>query len=386
MIKKLFFLVSILVFGFSKEILKNNILETIHNKQEAYLYESLSAKQSIFSPIVLSAKYTKADTTLYGETSTKSLQASITQEIFRFGGVYYAYKAADSIKKIGIKSTSFELQNLRVKAYELLYKIKQSKLQIQNKLFEIENKNIYLDVIKQKYLQGLTGINELDKAIIELNNLQNSLPQLHKQKNDYLVEFRKLSNQKVDSTDGKKYDIPTKNRYLSNNISIKLKKQKTDSSYYNYKSKSFSYMPTLSIFGTYGWQDIKESDNFDGNTYNYGVQLSLPLSLNSYASSKNYKSKYLTKRLELDNDKLYYADKYDKTISNIRLLNKKIENTKEIKSKYKSIYEVTKKMSQHSLKTKEDVKILENRLQIVSNEISIYSMDKVILINSLYLN
>jgi outer membrane protein TolC len=172
---------------------------------------------------------------------------------------------------------------------------------------------------------------------------------------------------------------------LSNSLFLRLKTKKVLERYYSYKAKSFGYAPSLSVFGNYNWQDIKESDNLDGRSYNYGVKLTIPIQLSSYASSQKYKKQFLIEKLELDDDKLYYQNRYDFIIKSISLIDIKIKNKKNSLKRYRRLYDLTASLYKNSFKTKQDVKIIGNRLQIELNEISAYKIDKSILINSLYL-
>jgi outer membrane protein TolC len=375
-----------LYIAFADEsILKPSMLEILNNKKDSLYYESLEIKQSILSPLIFSSTYTKSNSILYKKQTTSAFGLSVSQDIFKFGGLYYLYKLANSKNITSKYSIMLKESTLTIEAYQTLYQIRQLNLKIENKKYEIENKNIYLNLIEEKYKHGLLGASELDNGIIELNKLENILQGLIKQKYTLMIKFKKYSDKDIKDIKAKEYPLLDKADYLSNSLFLRLKAKKVLERYYSYKAKSFGYAPSLSVFGNYNWQDIKESDNLDGRSYNYGVKLTIPIQLSSYASSQKYKKQFLIEKLELDDDKLYYQNRYDFIIKSISLIDIKIKNKKNSLNRYRRLYDLTASLYKNSFKTKQDVKIIGNRLQIELNEISAYKIDKSILINSLYL-
>ena len=146
-----------------------------------------------------------------------------------------------------------------------------------------------------------------------------------------------------------------------------------------------SYLPRLTLNGSYGYSDY-QSDliDYSGDNYRYGAVLSIPLDVNTKATVESSRLQLLQTRTAQLDRRVELQQEYDKRLFTITDYEEKIAVAEEMISMYDELYEFTDNQVKAGFKSAYELESLGNSVQIQKYEKEIQRYNIVIEKISLY--
>lgn len=391
--------------GFSKGVLEHPLEEYLSGlKRQQFDYDLLKADEDSaklrdlwIQPIRLNYTLARQDPfNELGAPETESQNAAITidQPIFQSGGIFYGIKYANASRAFTEYTIAQQRRTLIKQAVELLMQIKQSGLSIQRQQLRIDNASIDLEQKREQYLNGQLDSGFLNNAVIQKNIVTQALYDLETQKERLVSKFESISD-----LDYKQARIPhltflDETQFLEHNIDVLLAKSQVDRDRYNKNTTIAKYLPKLSLQASYNWQKNESVFFINGSAqnasspetsyYRYGLNLSMPLDINSYNDYESARISYLKSQVEIDDKKRELRSLYEQVMQNLKNFDKKITLSKENERLYATLLSETKELYKAGYKTSYDVDILRNSQKIEVVNKRIYEIDKQLELLDLY--
>ncbi|EQB39308.1 hypothetical protein M947_07565 [Sulfurimonas hongkongensis] len=279
-----------------KELLSQEKQNLLLQEQNRYESEYEKLRYNWIAPLNLGASYgyDKVYTGDYGTTS--NISVSISQDIFRSGGITYQIEYADAKKRVDEIALAKEIAAINEELFSALLNYKKTLYQKKQSELILKNKEIEIFIKRQLYDVGKADITELNNALMaqsdELKNLvthKYMLAQLRE-------EVSKLSDVDPAVFLLPKFTLIEKETYLQNNLNLNFLRLQTKSYESLYSVTKSSYMPSVTLSANVGYQeyDSKKYENkYDGNYYGARVMLNVPFTYNATATTQEAKASYL---------------------------------------------------------------------------------------------
>lgn len=368
---------------------KDNLDEKILSEDRLNLFKfnekkneesSSKLKKDWINPITLSASKSYADT--YDTTSTA---ISISQPIFKSGGIYSAIKYANATYKYNDIDIKLQKKELIKNATTMLFNLNILDLNIIKNELLLKNKEIEVGIKKEQVLNGFMDTSTLDNAILDANSIRNSLADLYYQKEELNYNFSNVA-----SGDYKSFELPTlalndEKFYLENNLEL-LKAKANIEQNDNFVDMTIAkYLPTVNLNANHKqYHDIDNNLPTNENVNSYGVSVSMPLDVRTFNDIQTQRITYLTSKLNLKNSQLEEKNFYRTKVSKLKMLENKKEIAKKDYDLYNSLLEVIMQEKEAEIKTQNDVDILQNSQKIKSLEVKILELQKQIELLEIY--
>ncbi len=381
------FLLSSLVFAVSvnagDDILSQVKKDILNYSYEKSVQDSEKLKKDWINPVNYKYIYSNSET----YTTQKSF-ISISQPIFKSGGIYYAIKYANSMEKYSKTTIEAQRKELIKQTVNLLFQIKKIDISINKQKLLIQNAKLDIQRKKEQVLNGILDTSFLDNAIIESNVKQNGLIDLEYQKDTLKNNLIVLSDKKYSQMELPVLKLLESNNYLENNIYIKQAKQDIDNSYWMKNMVSSNYLPTVNFTAEY--TKYHETDNdpkfAEKNTYkNIGFQIVIPLYVKDMSYTReSSKIEYLQKKSMLKDKKKEELSKYKNVISKIKSIDKKIKISLSDIKLYDSLLTQIQEQLGVGMKTQSDVDTMENSKKIKELDTKTLEIEKQIELLEIY--
>lgn len=364
-----------------KSILSEDRLNLFKYSEEQNIESSEKLKKDWINPINLT--YSKN----YGETydTTKSV-ITISQPIFKSGGIYKAIKYANATFEYNNLDIEIQKKELIKNATTLLFNLHIIDLNIQKN--ELLLKNAKIDIIRKKeqVLNGFLDTSYLDNTILEANKIKNLLAELEYQKEEINNNFTNVA-----SGDYKSFVLPVlkladEKTFLNNNIQLLKTKADIDQKNYFKDITVAKYLPTLNANMDYTkYHDTDDNPSLtDSSVQNYGLSVTMPLDVRTFNDIQTQKINYLKAKLDLKNKILEEENFYKTKVSKIKMLNQKKKIAKDDYELYNSLLDIIIEEKNAELKTQTDVDTLQNSQKIKSIELKIYKLEEQIELLEIY--
>ncbi|AXX91662.1 hypothetical protein CPU12_04490 [Malaciobacter molluscorum LMG 25693] len=362
-------LVSTFVYAQDKDILSNTKKQIIDLKQKQIEQKQKKNKYDWITDITINGAVNKDDK----DIESKDYSISLSQDIFRFGGISSQIQYAKELKKLEQldlkKDTKSDLNDL----YSSLIDIKIDEIKLEQNILNLQNSQIDVEHKKSEYDNGEIGITDLNDAIMTRNNLSDSQKQ---------IELSKLENEKninlYTTRNYKQIVIPTikmisKKFFLEKSTSVNYAKINTKVNKQLYNIKKSDYLPKLSVDARYGYSktDIIEGDD----SYKYGLSISMPLSYTSNNDIEQKRLDYLISKQELNDEIVKAKVTYEKAILNIKNYEDRIKLAKQDIKLYSQLLQVNQDEYNAGYKTIDDVTTIKNSMKIRQLDIKTYKLN-----------
>jgi len=249
------------------------------------------------SPINLSGSYSTNKSAQGGyHNDLSSVSASLSQDIFRSGGITYQIEYADAkrqTRSIELKQT---IASLNAQLFTTLLNLKKSSYQLEQSDLRLKNKEIEIFIKRQLYDAGKVDITELNNALMEKSSELKTRSSLRTTLSQLRLELSKSSDIDPDTVILPTFSLTEKEQYLHNQFDLAYARSQNQTLSHLYDVTRSTYLPTLSLNGTVGYQnyDARElSTDYNGQYYTAGISLTLPLTYNSSATIQEAKTAYL---------------------------------------------------------------------------------------------
>ncbi|WP_345989695.1 TolC family protein [Sulfurimonas sp. HSL1-2] len=351
--------------------------------------ESAKLRDSWIQPAVIS--YTLNRQNPYNgqgapETQQESASIAIDQPIFRSGGIYYGIKYAEASRDVGMLTIAQQERTLIKQAVDLLMQIKQSELGIAKQKLQVDNTEINLLQKREQYMSGQLDSGFLNNAIIERNVAKQALLDLQTAQERLVSAFESISDLDYRTATIPFLAMVDEARFMDGTIDLALAKRQRAQERYNKDVTLASYLPSISVQGSYNWQK-QESFFFTGSTaiksqppetayYRYGVKASMPIDINSVNDYEASRLAYLKAKVTIDDTKRALRALYEQVVDNLRNIDAKIALAKENEALYATLLQDTEAQYGAGLKTQYDVELLANSRRIEQLSQRGYEIDR----------
>lgn len=366
-----------------ENLLNDNYNHLFDLELQKSLSESNYNSLSWVSPIVLSFQRSW-NTQVEGTTNPLNRYTiSISQPIFKSGGIYYGIKFAKANYNLSKISVLKKKKELIAKAVELLYRIKKTKLAIAKLKLQIKNSDIEIKSKEELYNAGMSSSIELDTALAKKDEALIALLDMQTNLQELKGAFAKISYKNPDRLKLPKLKMVAKSRFLSNNLDIDLAKAKANAKEYAYKATKSKYLPTVTVNASY--TKVSKAQPFTKDKYaNYSLQISMPISVNMGNDIEKAKLDSLIAKVEA---KTKYKDStidYSVISKKLSIISRRVALANKEARIYKRLLKSTKNLYKAGQKSKNDVTLLRNSYKMKKLDAQIYALDKQIELLKLY--
>ncbi len=352
-------------------LLKENKQNIINEQRKEAEANSEKLKYDWISPLNLSASYSKSDT---DKDFASDTSISLSQDIFRSGGIFYKINYADVKLKNSLTSIALQNTSLYEELFVGLLKLKKLRLSLEQTHYSFLNSEIEVFLKTQQYKTGDVDITELNRALREKNAILKTELTAKQAIVESEIELKKLTDVKLMSIFIPKFEFISKDEYEKSNYNISIASLSTEVSDKEYKITRSSYLPTLSVNGAYGYMD-NPNVNFSDDHYNIGAVLSIPLDYNYNVTLQESRASYMRKKLEIQDTKIDELSLYIAGKSKIENYEKHNEVTQENIQLYNKLISIVQKALKSGLKTGYDLKTLQNTKMVDELEIEINNIN-----------
>lgn len=323
----------------------------------------------------------------YGEEyDTLKSTLSISQPIFKSGGIYKAIQYAHASKEYDHLDITAQKKAMIKDAVALLFELKKQDIAISKQALLIDNAAIDVERKKEQVLGGLIDASFLDNSILDANTKKNRLLELNFEKFELINNFNNLSSAPYESFDLPKLSIINKDDFIRNNLNV-LKITADIDKKYNYKGMSVAkFLPTLNVtYDYFNYHDDGGSAAItDIDSTTYGFNITIPLDSTVLNDIESSKLDYLRAKVELKNIIIEEQNFLKTKLTKLKMLDAKIGIAKDDFELYNSLLEDLAIAYEAGLSAQADVDIMKNSKRIKSLDIKIFGIEKQIELLELY--
>jgi len=368
--------------GFASEhesLLSNNKLDIINYSYLKALEDSSKLSKDWVNPITYKYIYNNGE-----NYDTQKSFISISQPIFKSGGIYSAIKYAYSVEKYSKTSIDTEKKELIKQALNLLFQINKIDITINKQKLFVDNAILDVNRKKEQVFNGILDSSFLDNSILDLNNKKNSLIDLEYQKTELINNFSNISSKEYSSITLPALSLITKDKFIENNIYLKKQKEDISNSYWLKRMTTASYLPTINLTADYSKYHENDGNPALQDTTNYGFNITIPLDIKYSNQIQSTKIAYLQKKASLKDKNIQEVNLYKNSIAKIDSLDKKIKIAKDDVKLYDSLLTQMQEQLTVGLKTLSDVQTMENSKKIKALDIKSLNIEKQIQLLEIY--
>jgi outer membrane protein TolC len=343
-------------------------------------------RKSWINPINISYTLNYAEGSISGDYDEKLFRIGIDQPIFKSGGIYYAIRYANASEKANLGTIALEKKKMMADALSILYSIEKVRLQKRQLRLLIENDSIDIRRKEEQYEAGLIDSSFLDQAIIQRNRDRTSLLALELNEEKLRESFRLLSDENPDGLELPTLELIEKRDYIASNLELENSRYNLLKDSYDSKMRWAKYLPTLSLYASYNDQehDFANMKRYRDDFTNFGVRISMPLSVNSPEDIEEGKVNYLKSAVKLQDDRKRVENEYDMLMKTLKLIDEKIALANSDAKLYRRLLRSTRERIEAGSKTKLDAEVLENSLKMAEIDAQVYRIEKQIQLLKLY--
>ncbi|MGB3752007.1 MAG: TolC family protein [Arcobacteraceae bacterium] len=356
---------------FSNEIetLTETRQEIIKLKQEKIQEKEKVNKYDWVTDINLNADLSNNQDTKENE----NYSISLSQDIFKFGGITAQIDYAKELKRLEDLDLTISTKEDLNTLYNYILDIKLNEISIKQNILNIKNAQIDIEEKQSEYKAGELSISDLNDAIMTKNNLRETYEILLLTKQKNVNALKQYTNTNYDQIPLPKFTLIEENDYMQNSTAIQYATINKEVTNLSYAMKKSDYLPTLSLNTQYGY---KKSEEVEGDEYyEYGLNLTIPLSFTSSNDITQSKLEYLTSKKELEQEFVDQKSFYDEVVMSIKSNQVKIKLANEDIALYNDLLLVNVEEFKAGYKTQDDVTILENSQNIRKLDIETYEVN-----------
>ena len=371
---KRFFLLSLLTISvFAKEE-PNSVLSPLKNEIKELKIKSSEEKQKVnqydwLSDIDLSLSQSKDNE----NEKSKDYSLSLSQEVYNFGGISAKIDYANYLFKQESLKIQMDNQDDLYLLYSNIINLLVNNLTIKQNILNTKNKEIEVNIKKSQYKNGESDISELNDAIMTKNLLEDTKMELMLEKVKYQNEIKKLTQYDISNIDFPKVSLLNKDEFLANSSKKRYTQIESKISQTQYQKTKSSYLPSLKINGSAGYNNSDTTNNLD-DYYKYGASISIPLSYTSSNDIQQSKLIFLKNKKEEDLTYIELENTYETSYETIKQYEKRINLALNDIKLYEELLRLNQEEYNAGFKAMEDVDTLKNSKEIRQLDIEKYKL------------
>ena len=369
------------------DILSDNKALLFEYQFEKNELDSDKLSRSWVKPVIV--QYRKNYSTQFKNRTNRigTFSVIIDQPIFRSGGIYYAIKYSSALRAANNTDITLQRRKMIGDAVSILFNLKKTKLEQKKRRLLIKNDMIDILQKRDSYEAGLLDSSFLDQAILKKSQDEAALLEMELNLLELKQRFSLLSDKKPEGLHLPTLKIMSKEQYSDENLDLKTERHRAEVSEYNEKITWAKYLPTISLQGQYIDGDLNPlfpNPVIQGQYYNYGFSVSMPIDLNSFTDIEASKVEKLRAAVQVLDREEMVKEEYQWIVNSLKVLDKKITLAQKDEKVYKNLFTVTRNLVEAGEKTSLDADIMHNSLKIRKLDQKIYKIDKQMQLLKLY--
>jgi outer membrane protein TolC len=361
------------LFANEIEVLSITKQKIIELKQKQAKEKEQVNQYEWLSDVTLNASISKNE----DEDTSKDYSLSLSQDIFKFGGITSQIEYAKELAKMELIDINTDLKDDLNTLYTTLIDIKLNDISIAQNSLNIENSLIDIKHKLSQYQQGEIGISDLNEAIMSKNEYKDSLKELNLTKLTNINTVKKYTQNSFENITIPDVKLVSKELFIQNALSVAYANSNVKVNNSLYKIKKSDYLPSISVNADIGYND----DNY----HDYGIALTIPLNYSYKNNIEQTRLEYLISEQELNDAKQDATLVYDNVVLNIQNYQERITLAIEDIQLYDELLKTTQEEYEAGYKTEDDVQTLKNSMKIRELDIQTYKLNMQKQLVSLYL-
>lgn len=373
-------LIFVPLFAFSNEseILSNTKQEIIKLKEKQIKEKEQYNKYDWVSNLDLNGTVNKDE----DNTTSKDYYLSISQDIFKFGGISSQMKYASELKELESLDLNISTKDDLNTLFSFLIDVKIDDITLKQNIYYLKNSEIDIRNKKSEYNAGQLGISDLNDAIMTKNELSDTRKELDLSKLVNINSIKKYTDKNYKEIKIPEIELMDKKTYLENSTAVNYTKLDANVNNTLYEIKKSDYLPAIALTGQYGYQDTSLIDSDD--YYNYGVKISMPLSFTSSNDIEQTRLDYLISKKNMNDELINSESTYDEAALTIKSYKDRITLALSDIKLYDELLTVNQEEYKAGYKTIDDVETIKNSKMIRKLDIELYKLNIKKQILSLY--
>jgi outer membrane protein len=340
--------------------------ELLKLQRKQFYEQTETGKTSWVAPLQFSLSYDRSKDVLGYKSDTKNAGVSWSQDLFRSGGIYYTIEQAKASGRANLLSVDRQEASYLKQVYTLKAEVSRDTLKQRQSELTVKNRDIDLFIVKAKYEAGSADISELNRATIDRDNAATELIVVNNTLRSEQFDLKKLVGERpIETIALPDFPLVAKQAYLKDNLELLEYGAQYRADEAAWKVTRSAYLPTLTFDASYGYSDYDgKLQDYDGNRYNYGAVLSMPLDINSRGTIEASRLLAMqTKTLQSDR-RMELGQEYDRRYATIGDYEQKIALAEQMIKMYNELYDFTKNQVTAGYKSTYDLESLGNSVQI----------------------
>lgn len=368
------------LLGAENTLLSGEKQEILRQNQSIYESEYEKLRTNWIAPLNLNASYSydKSATGDY-HSNTENLSASISQDIFRSGGITYQIRYADAKKQSAQIAHQQQIALYNQQLFLALLTYQKNSVLLEQSQKRLSNKEIEIFIKRQLYDAGKVDITELNNAFMEKSSELRTLTTHKYALSEQRFEIAKISDIAPETFPIPRFEMTPKEEYLSGEFDLQYAQAQSATLKNLYEVTATNYLPRVALNADVGYRnyDPKElSGGYNGHYYSAGLQLTLPLVYNASATIQEAQATYLQEAAKSADRKRELNAEYAQVIEKIKSYEEYITITSNNLPLYDELIRAVQAGVNAGTKTGYDLQTLKNtkaieELEIKINEINI---------------
>ena len=252
----------------------------------------------------------------------------------------------------------------------------------------LKNTQIEIFLKRKQYEAGDLDITFLNNALMAQSNELKNNTALRYTLAQQKYEAAKLSDLSIESVSIPTYSLTKKEAFLEEGWNVRYSQALSQSAAQQYGQIKSTYLPKLTLIADAGYQRYDAQSgiatDYQGNFYDAGLQLSVPLTYNSSAASQEAQALYLKQQAFTADTKRQMNALYDQTVALIESYQQTIHITQNNLKYYDELLGATKAAVNAGYKAGYDLQTLQNTRSIEELEIQINEINIQIQLSQLH--
>ena len=371
---------SLSILSANEDYLSQTKQEILNYSYDKANEDSNKLKNDWINPITYQYIYSNTET-----YDTHKSSISISQPIFKSGGIYYAIKYANSVQNETITDIDTQKSELIKQTVNLLFQIKKIDVSISKQKLLIKNAKLDIQRKKEQVLNGILDTSFLDNSILDANSKRNALIDLEYERKSFINNLSILTDKTYEELELPKLTLNSNDDYLNKNIYLQKAKDEIKTSYWFKNMVRSNYLPTINLTADYShYHDTDDQINLNEETTNYGFNITIPLDIKSSNTIQSAKIEYLQNKSQLESKELEEQVLFKNVQEKIFSLNEKIKIAKSDIQLYDSLITQIKEQLDVGMKTQSDLDTMQNSGKIKKLEIETLNVEKQIELLEIY--
>lgn len=357
---------------FAKE--ETSVLLPLKNEIKELKIKSIEEKQKVnqydwLSHIDLSVSQSKDNENF----ESKDYSLSLNQEVYNFGGISAKIDYANYLFSQEALKIQMDNQDDLYLLYSNIINLLVNNLTIKQNILNVKNKEIEVSIKKSQYKNGESDISDLNDAIMTKNLLEDTKMELMLEKVKYQNEIKKLTSYDILNINLPDISLISKEEFLDKSSQKQYAQMESKISQTQYQKTKSSYLPSLKINGSAGYNNSDTTNNLD-DYYKYGASISIPLSYTSSNDIQQSKLIFLKNKKEEDLTYIELENTYETSYETIKQYEKRINLALNDIKLYEELLRLNQEEYNAGFKAMEDVDTLKNSKEIRQLDIEKYKL------------